>query len=381
MGPIGPWIVDCALRGRLRQQFKLHDRYRALAMRSAQAVRAGVAAADDDDLFALGRDELIVRNHVAFAAFVLQREVVHREMDAVELAPGDRQIARKRGSAGQQERVIVLSQLFNGDIRPYVGIRLEPDPFGGHDVEPAIEDGFLHLELRNPVAQEPADSVGALEYGDPVAGLIQLGCGCKPRGSGTHHGDFLPGSYRRRRSLHPAVLECFFDNRDFDLFDRHRICIDTENAGAFTRCRAYSTGELGKVVGRMEALNRFTPATPVNKVVPVGNDVSQRTTLVAEGNPTIHASRCLDLQLVFREVLVDLLPVVDPFCNGTTLRCYAWKFDEALWVTHFYRPACILAAASAAAALRTRRYSIGIIFRNLSRYRFHSLRIFPARVL
>ena len=50
--------LSAALLGRNRHQLELVDRQRALAVRRAEAVGAGVAAADDDDVLVLRRDEL-----------------------------------------------------------------------------------------------------------------------------------------------------------------------------------------------------------------------------------------------------------------------------------------------------------------------------------
>ena len=42
-------------------------------------------------------------------AAVLLRQEIHREVDAVEVAAGDRQIAAAFGAAGQRDRVVWLS--------------------------------------------------------------------------------------------------------------------------------------------------------------------------------------------------------------------------------------------------------------------------------
>ena len=46
--PFGPRIVGGAIHRRLRQNFELHEDLAAVAHRGADAVGAGVAAADDD---------------------------------------------------------------------------------------------------------------------------------------------------------------------------------------------------------------------------------------------------------------------------------------------------------------------------------------------
>ena len=52
--PFGPRIVLGAFQRRLGQNFHLHEALAAVAHRGADAVRAGVAAADDDDILAVG---------------------------------------------------------------------------------------------------------------------------------------------------------------------------------------------------------------------------------------------------------------------------------------------------------------------------------------
>src|SRR5439155_850126 len=86
-GPVRPRELGAILR-RLGQQLELVHGRRALAVRGAEAVRPRVAAAQDDDLLAGGED--LVRHGVAGDDFVLERQELHREVDALELPPGHR---------------------------------------------------------------------------------------------------------------------------------------------------------------------------------------------------------------------------------------------------------------------------------------------------
>ena len=104
-----------ALVGRLGHDFELVNALCALAMAGAEAVRAGVAAADDDDALAGGEDgasgfhggeELLFR--VAFVAAILLGQKLHGEVNALELAAGDGQIARLLGAAAEQDGVVVV---------------------------------------------------------------------------------------------------------------------------------------------------------------------------------------------------------------------------------------------------------------------------------
>jgi hypothetical protein len=82
-----------------------------VANRRADAVGAGVAAADDDDVLAGGEDSTLVRDVPARDAGVLLRQEVHRVMDAVQLASGHREIARLLGAARQHDAIVLVEQL------------------------------------------------------------------------------------------------------------------------------------------------------------------------------------------------------------------------------------------------------------------------------
>ena len=173
-GHSGHGLPARSRHGRLRHQLELMDAQRALPVRGAQAVRPGVAAADDDDVLAVGGDEVRVHDRVTLAAAVLLRQVVHREMDALQLAAGHRQVARRSGAARQQHRVEVALQAPGGQIHADVHAGLEDHALRFQDRQTAIEEALLHLELGDAVAQQATDAVRLLVDGHRVAGAVQL---------------------------------------------------------------------------------------------------------------------------------------------------------------------------------------------------------------
>src|SRR5438105_5022337 len=82
----GPRGRGRARIGGLGQQLELRDGTRSLAVAGAQAIRAGIAAANDHHALAGGENGFGSGNGVAFAAPVLLGQKVHREMNALELA-------------------------------------------------------------------------------------------------------------------------------------------------------------------------------------------------------------------------------------------------------------------------------------------------------
>ena len=286
----------------------------ALTVRGTQAVGPGVATTDDDDLLALRRDRRLavgVEHFVALLDPVGPRQVFHRLVDAAELATRNRQVARFGRAPGQHDGIELGAQLGGRDVDADVDAGPEPSALGLHLGQPAVDVALLHLELGNAVAQQPADAVGALEDRDLVAGASQLLGGRQPGGTRSHHGDLLAGELGRRQRDDPAFVEGLVDDLDLDLLDGHRVLVDAEHARRLARCRAQPPGELGEVVGRVQAFDGIAPAVLVDQVVPLRNQVAQRTTVVAERNPAVHAAGGLGAQRVLGKVFVDFVPVVE----------------------------------------------------------------------
>ena len=168
-----PRLTSGPRLGRLRHDLELGDRRRALAGRGAEAVGAGVAAADDHDVLA-GRDDLVLDLFAERDPVGLGQEL-HRLVDAAELTARHRQVARVGGAHGEHHGVVALAQPLGGQV---VLADRDAGPEDGalttHLVDALVEVLLLHLELGDAVAQQPADLVGALVDRHGVAGPGQL---------------------------------------------------------------------------------------------------------------------------------------------------------------------------------------------------------------
>ena len=131
--PLRPGVVrDAGVRG-AGDDLELVDAEAALAVDGPQAVGAGVAAADDDHALALRRDEVGVGDRVAGDPLVLEREEVHREVDAVEVAAGDRQVARPAVAPPQRQTASNSARRRSaGRSTPMLTPGRKVDPLGLH---------------------------------------------------------------------------------------------------------------------------------------------------------------------------------------------------------------------------------------------------------
>jgi hypothetical protein len=213
-------------------------------------------------------------------------------------------------------------------------VALKHDPFGFHDPQAPVEHRFLHLEFRDAVPQQPANAVGPLEHGDQMPGTVQLlrrGQARRPRTDDCHP---LARPSRRGLGNDPPFGECPFDDRILDILNGDRRLVDAQHTGFFTRGRAEAPGEFREIIGCVQPLDRLFPASTEHQVVPVGDDISQRASRVAERHAAIHAARALFHQLEFRKRLIHLVPVVQTLVDGAARRSFPLVFHESGRLPH-----------------------------------------------
>jgi hypothetical protein len=76
----------------------------------------------------------------------------------------------------------------------------------------------------------------------------------------------------------------------------------------------------------MKAFNRVFPMVAIDEVIPIGNQVAERATVIAKRNTTIHATTSLTIKFVRVERLVDLFPVAQAHRHGPMARNFAFPF-------------------------------------------------------
>src|SRR4029450_12615719 len=136
---------------------------------------------------------------------------------------------------------------------------------------------------------------------------------------------------------YPALVERPLDNRHLYRLDGHRVVVDAEHARAFTRRRAQTSRELREVVRGMQAVDCRPPSIAIDEVVPVRDEITERTTLVAERNAAVHATGGLAGQDRLRVRKVDLVPIVHSLRHRTSGMFLALNFDETSDFPHALR--------------------------------------------
>ena len=168
-----------------------------------------------------------------------------------------------QGADGEDDRVVAFAQLLDGQVAGLAAADLtagdEPGAFFPQLGEAPVQDGLLHLELGDAVAEQAAEPVVPFVHGDRVARPGEL-LGRRETGrAGADDRDLLAGGDGRRPRLDLAVVPGDVGDGLLDALDRDRaarVVRDGQHAGCLARGRAEAAGELGEVVGGVQPLPR-----------------------------------------------------------------------------------------------------------------------------
>ena len=180
-------------------------------------------------------------------------EVLHREVDAVELAARHRQVARNARAGRDDDRVELLAQLVARRRRRRRRRRSgSRRPRRASCSTRRSTTHFSILKSGTPKRTSPPAASSRSNTRDRVAGAVQLLRARRgPPGPKPTTATVLPVRAARRLRHDPALVPRAVDDRDLDLLDRDRVAlVDLEHARRLARRRAEPPGELGEVVRR-----------------------------------------------------------------------------------------------------------------------------------
>src|SRR4051812_45934637 len=102
---------------------------------SSHTVGPSVAAADDNDIFAFGQNEITIAFTTEHRLRVRRKEI-HRKMDPLQLPPFNWQIAWLGGACANHNRIKLIHQLLRRHVLADFTIALEGNSFPFHLLEP-----------------------------------------------------------------------------------------------------------------------------------------------------------------------------------------------------------------------------------------------------
>ena len=301
-GPFRPRIAFRTGIRQLRHHFQLYHGFAAVADGSADAVVAGVAAADDNNVLILGADIITIGQIGTDKALCGGFQEIHRIVDAVCIPSFGIDISRIGRTARQDHSVVILEQLLCGDILAYVYAGAELYALFLHHIHTALYHCLFQFHVGDAVHQQTAHTVFPFEHGDMMSTLVQLQSCRQTRRTGADNCHTLSGADFRRIRLDMTACKCLFNDGIFIFLDCDRIAVQSAGAGLFTQRRADTGGELRETVGEQQTVCRLVPEPVVNHVVPLRAEIVQRTSgdhakdrlaCLAERHTAVHAACAL----------------------------------------------------------------------------------------
>ena len=151
--PFGPRIVGSALQRRAREYLQLRQALAAMSHGSADTICTSIAAADHDHILSRRGNEVAVFLAIE-QRFSVSLQKLHREMNALELAAFDGQVARFGGTGAKDGGVEFLQELLRGIIYSHFDIGHEGDAFLDHQINaPLHHHSFIQLHIGNAVGE------------------------------------------------------------------------------------------------------------------------------------------------------------------------------------------------------------------------------------
>src|SRR5260370_39139172 len=95
-------------------------------------------------------------------------------MDALQFPARDRKVARMLSAAREQNRIVVLAQLFTWNRMAYVDVGSKLDNFGGHLLDAAVLHPVAAFEIEDGLAQQPGRSVRLCKGRGQAPGQLQF---------------------------------------------------------------------------------------------------------------------------------------------------------------------------------------------------------------
>ena len=179
-------------------------------------------------------------------------------------------------------------------------------------MNPPFHDLFRQFHIGNAVHEQPAGAVGLFNHRDRMPHLVQQVGGSQSGRAAAYHSHALARAKGRNPGLNPALFKARFDQVQFIVPVGHAVV--GQITGLFAQRRTHPPGKLREGGRLQKPFQRRPFLALIQKVVPFGNQVVQRTPEIglAEGHAAVHAPRRLAAADVFGLGRVQVVKILKP---------------------------------------------------------------------
>ena len=272
-----PGVICGTGMGQAGHDLDLFYAFTALPYSGCYTVGAGIAAADDDNVFPFGGDRFFILELAVQKAFRNAVQIVLGKVDALQLAAWDRQIARYGTACAEGDRVELFEQHFRRNFVPDFAVQLKFDTGGFQQLDAPFNQLFIQFHIGYAVHQKSAGAVGPFVDSDAVAGLIELVGTGQPGRTTADDGNFFAAADRWEVGFDVTFCKGCFDDILFKITDADRTAGQAGAAGSFAGSGTDVRGEFREIIGFIQAGIGKMVQSLINEVVEFRHQVMQRT--------------------------------------------------------------------------------------------------------
>ena len=274
------------------------DRLGALADGGANAIHRGIAAANDDDILALGIQRAAFKSgySIAKALAVGRGQIIQCRHHAIKIAARQRHRACLVHAGRNQHGVMLGAQCVHRGVTANFKIGVEMDARILKPLHAAHDDVFLQLKSGDAICQQAAHAVVSVVHMYVISRDAQIFCGGQATRATANDAHRLPARWSDRNGFDPALFPSGVGDIFFDRANGHGIVTRKFNdAIAFAQAilRTDTAANFGHRAGQIGKLIRLTQAPFGGQAQPIRNMVVQRAMHRTIWHATLRTTRCL----------------------------------------------------------------------------------------
>ena len=272
-----PGIICCAAVRQTGIDFQLTHAAAALTDNGCHAIIAGITAADDHNILILGINSKSVLQLAVQQALGYAFQIILSEINASQLASGNRQITWHCRTGTQHYGIIFLQQCAGSKL--YANLAVQDKFYTGvfQQLDAPLYQLFVQFHIRNTVHQQTAGTVGTLVNSNAVTGLVQLISTGKAGRSAADNRNLFAAALSRLIGFYQSMLEGVFNDILLNVANGNRIVHQTCIAGTFAGSRADMRCKFREIIGFIQTGIGIIIHPVINKIIKFRHQIVQRT--------------------------------------------------------------------------------------------------------
>ena len=329
---VWPWILRVVMTFHwLRHNLNLRDALATLSVSRTDTVATRVTTTDYQHILTLGVNQFVLLYFDTGEHPVLLSEHFECEINTLEFASGNLQVAGSRSTGGDYVCVITLRQFRHVDLLT----ETELDALLFEHIHTTVDDSLVEFEVGDAISEQSTCSLVLVIHRHSISLEVELIGSNESGWTCTNHSHLLAVALRCGNT-YEILLESHLGDGSLVLtvgggLMLHKI----QHASLLAESRTDTSGELREVVGGVEKAVSQLIVALIQSVVPLRRFVAQWASPMAEWHTAVHTSAGLSSTVLTVESLFHLSKVVNSIVYWPISCLLARNGQKCFRISHF----------------------------------------------